>query len=80
MYLKVLRREGGRQVSGSQGHVKTEAEVGVMLLLAGAMSRGMWVASRAGKGQETGSSLEPPEAMQALLTPCVSPSKTHLDF
>lgn len=44
----------------------TEAEVGVMLLLAGAMSWGMWVASRAGKGQETGSSLEPPEAVQAL--------------
>lgn len=38
MYRKVLRREGGRQVSGSQRHVMTEAEVGVMLLLAGAMS------------------------------------------
>lgn len=32
----------------------TKAEVGVMLLLTGAVSQGMWVAFRARKGQARG--------------------------
>lgn len=41
-----------------------EPEVGLMLVLEGAMNQGLWVASRSWERQGTGSALSPPEATQ----------------